>query len=198
MRYNNLLAAAATIALVACFSSSSAIADSGEDRDTVLAAVQADSRSQALSAPQEERAAEIIQDPRFGDPEYGEELDSDYPELSVETTSGTGGIGVLATGNRAYRTTTWKILGISYGSITTQANFNNSGAKVTKVNYCNNYSSNFLSSIRSVSGHSYHSLSSGLLTCKTDWVMKRIAQSDKRITQGFMVSGNGSFFKTWG
>lgn len=163
-----------------------------------------DPRIATLSQEDEELVLKITTDPRFGIPEYGAAMEADFPELKYEITSGSTspaaqdrGVGVLAVGNRAYTTVTWKVLGVSYGSVTTEANFNNTGARVTKVNSCWHSSSNFLPGLRSFSGNSYHSLSSGILTCKTDWIAKFATRPDERITQGFRVTGNGTFLSEW-
>lgn len=155
--------------------------------------------------------ANIASDPRFGDTNYAEEMLEDYPELTITTSSGfvpgtpvarrsladstDHSVAPAAVGNRAWVTKNWKILGITYASITTEANYNNSGARVTKVNSCWNSHSDYIG-VRFISGNSYHGLSAGILTCSTDWVLKK-GTGETRASQGFKVTGNGSFLDSW-
>lgn len=167
---------------------------------------------ETLPAPERAIVTSIVDDPRFGNPGHMDEMLYEYPELSIVTTSGfTPGTPVhrdaanspadnpvtpAATGNRAWVTNKWTILGVTYASITTEANFNNNGALVTKVNSCWNSHSDYIGA-RFVAGESYSNISGGILTCSTDWILKRAVGSDQRISQGFKVTGNGTFLSSW-
>ncbi|MGP9537347.1 hypothetical protein ACT3SP_05010 [Brachybacterium sp. AOP43-C2-M15] len=168
---------------------------------TSIRTAKQDPRLDGMSDAEKDKIIEIATDPRFGVPELADDLSSDYPELEVDRISGAGAppgtIDTMATGNRAYVTLNWKVAGVKYASVTTEANFDNSGAKVTRVNNCWGSSSNFLPGIRTVEGNSYHSLSGGILTCKTDWTAKFIVGNDRRTTQGLQVTGNGTFLDQW-
>lgn len=148
----------------------------------------------------------ILGDPRFGDVGHAQSMLEDYPELTITTSRGARSGSPLASstsetfapaavGNRAWVTKNWKILGITYASITTEANYNNNGARVAKVNSCWNSHSDYIG-VRFMSGNSYSSVSSGILTCSTDWVLKK-GTGETRASQGFKVTGNGTFLDDW-
>ena len=138
-------------------------------------------------------------------------MPEDYPELAITVSGGfapgaptarsasagpaDNPVTPAAVGNRAWVTKNWKILGITYASITTEANYNNNGARVTKVNSCWNSHSDYVG-VRFVSGQSYSGLNSGILTCSTDWVLKK-GTGETRDSQGFKVIGNGIFLDSW-
>lgn len=162
----------------------------------------------ALSQDQRRDALAAMSDPRFGDPGQVASLNNDYKNADVamrheeERPLGTAIQTVsptLVTGSRtSYLKDSFKVVGITVASVTTNARYNYSGSRVTGVSYCGGSYQNLIPG-RQLTSYNYHSLSSGNLTCKVDWNMTTLwgAGGSRSATQGFRVNGNGTFLAKW-
>lgn len=159
------------------------------------------------SPSERQDALAAMSDPRFSNASELDTLNAEYPraDVAVITTGNPASSPAQAlvapnvrTGSRtSYVKDSFKVIGITVASVTTNARYSYSGTRVTHVSYCSGDYRNLIPG-RQLSSFNYHSISNGSLTCKVDWKMTTAWGTGSRsATQGFRVNGSGKFLKQW-